>query len=209
MRRDVLTPPRFGTVSSLAAGRMLFAVARLQSLLAKANFNQPRVPKGQSGGGQWTRDGEPYDSVPLPNLELDDNGNPRLPATRPDSIQGRNRLSKQLARVVRKLPPLRIIDILRESDWLLDNAFAILTYQDPPRTLEELQQRAATAKALRQTPLGYHVHHIVEQEAARRAGFSKELIKGRDNEVLVPKYSHEDITGWYMRRNKEFGGLPP
>jgi hypothetical protein len=40
----------------LAAELMLAAARRLADVTSKANFdpNQPRVPAGQSGAGQWT-----------------------------------------------------------------------------------------------------------------------------------------------------------
>jgi hypothetical protein len=42
------------------------ATARLRSLLRKANFdpNQPRVPRGASGGGRWTDGGAGNGSIP-------------------------------------------------------------------------------------------------------------------------------------------------
>lgn len=43
----------------LAAARVVAAAKRLAELLGKANFdpNQPRVPRGNPDGGQWTGEG--------------------------------------------------------------------------------------------------------------------------------------------------------
>ncbi|MCW0002217.1 hypothetical protein OE766_28895 [Pararhizobium sp. YC-54] len=44
--------------------RLMIAAATVQALLRKANFNpdQPRVPAGEPGGGQWT-DGGGFGSI--------------------------------------------------------------------------------------------------------------------------------------------------
>jgi hypothetical protein len=48
-------------VARLAGAAVTFRAAALQALLRKANFNpnQPRVPRGNPDGGQWTRVGAP------------------------------------------------------------------------------------------------------------------------------------------------------
>lgn len=72
---------------------------------------------------------------------------------------------------------------------------AIKSANDPPRTLEELQDRVNLPDRS-----GYHRHHIVEESAGRRAGFSEELIQGRDNLVLVPVTKHIEISSYYTRK---------
>lgn len=37
----------------------------------------------------------------------------------------------------------------------------------------------------------------------------RSLGNGRPNLMLVPTLRHWDVTGWYMTRNSEFGGLTP
>ncbi len=56
---------------------------------------------------------------------------------------------------------------------------------------------------------GYEVHHIVEQTPAAREGHAQEDIDGPDNLVRIPTLKHWEITGWYMRGNRRFGGLSP
>lgn len=199
--------------ATLSATNVWLAALRLCDLAAKAGFNrdQPRVKPGYREGGQWTRDGSGTPSVPKPNLRFDEEGNPQLPATRPETRRDRNRLSKQLAkwaakRAGRAIPILRILEA---AEWLLENGFDILSYQDPPQTLEFLRARTALYRRIGRTPLGYEKHHIVEEEAARRAGFPEEAIQDLENVVVIPKYRHHDVTSWFMTRNKDYGGLSP
>ena len=125
-------------------------------------------------------------------------GNPKLLEKRPDSPQVRNSLSKQLAKwVVENQASIRVaLTIINAPRWVHENAPAILSYLDSPKALGELQ-RAALQNS--EAPPGYEMHHIVEQEAARRAGFREVLIQGWENRVLIPKYRHHEITGWFMR----------
>lgn len=80
---------------------------------------------------------------------------------------------------------------------------SITSYQDAPKTLAELQQNAGKRRP------GYEDHHIVEQGAGGREGFSRSQIDGPDNVVSVPKYKHHEITGWYNQPNKDFGMQTP
>ena len=56
---------------------------------------------------------------------------------------------------------------------------------------------------------GYQDHHIAEQAAARQDGYSDELIDGLENVVRIPTLRHQEINGWYGRKNEDFGGLSP
>jgi hypothetical protein len=87
--------------------------------------------------------------------------------------------------------------------WLdTDRAF-IESYQDLPKSIEELNQAATFSK------WGYHIHHIVEQTAARNASYPESMINGYDNRVRIPALKHWEITAWYMRKNDDYGGLSP
>jgi hypothetical protein len=66
---------------------------------------------------------------------------------------------------------------------------------DPPRTLEELQDRVGPV-----SEKGYQDHHIAEEAAARAAGFSESIIQGRDNLARVPVLKHIDITAEYATK---------
>jgi len=55
---------------------------------------------------------------------------------------------------------------LQAAEWLSAYLPYIVAYLDPPKTLEELQQDALSAK------VGYNIHHLVEQTSAAQDGFS-------------------------------------
>ncbi|MGB6174902.1 MAG: hypothetical protein WBF43_00850 [Methylocella sp.] len=57
---------------------------------------------------------------------------------------------------------------------------------------------------------GYDVHHIVEQTAADREGYSEAKIDGPENLVSIPRLKHWEITAWFMRgKNKDYDYLSP
>lgn len=77
----------------------------------------------------------------------------------------------------------------------------IKSANDPPRSLEELQDRVNL-----EDRSGYHRHHIAEERAAQRAGFSEDLIQGRDNLVLVPILKHIEISRYYSTKVEQQDG---
>lgn len=44
---------------------------------------------------------------------------------------------------------------------------------------------------------------------ARRDGISERIIESPENRVRIPRLKHWEITGWYARGNRNFGGLSP
>lgn len=56
---------------------------------------------------------------------------------------------------------------------------------------------------------GSQVHHIVEAAAARAEGYPNSWIDAPDNLVLIPTMKHWEVTGWFMTRQDDFGGLSP
>jgi hypothetical protein len=207
----------------------LFVHALLEG---KANFNpnQPRVPKGSPDGGRWTSEdwdnaggwagaGGEEDLTDFSGTQRRPPGighnegppldePPEVPPQRPSTAQETNTFLKAaaqwLARAARAgIPVGAFLTATEASSWLdTDRAF-IDAYRDPPKTLEELQQAAPSRK------WGYHIHHIVEQTPARTKGMSETLISGPDNLVRIPALKHWQITGWYGRPNKDFGGQSP
>jgi hypothetical protein len=181
-------------VARLTAARFVLATWRLQ-LALKANFNpnQPRVPRGNPDGGQWTdvgAEGEP--GTP-----------PKVPEQRPPTARVRNAIVKVVARWLRFTPLGRLATLVEVGSWLYDHSGHITAYLDAPKTLEELQRAVAEPET------GYDIHHIVEQTPARQDGFDEALIEGRDNLVRIPTLKHWQITGWFMSKNELFGGLSP
>ena len=195
--------------ANLNASAFWLAALRLHHLFGKANFNpnQPRVPRGHREGGRWTREGDPHTPSSRPNLEFDEEGNPKLPEEAPKSPRAASRLSRQLADwVIRNRPSIQaLIVVMRGALWLEKHVPAILSNLDGPKTLGELQRAALNPER----PRGYEEHHIVERAASRSEGFREVLIEGWENKVLIPEYRHKDITGWFMRQNDDYGGLSP
>ncbi|MGH6795267.1 MAG: hypothetical protein ACREDD_06100 [Methylocella sp.] len=76
-------------------------------------------------------------------------------------------------------------------------------YLDDPKSLQELQSDVGKPEK------GYEVHHIVEQAAAAREGYSQVEIDAPDNLVRIPTLKHWENTGWYMTPNEDFGFLSP
>lgn len=201
-----------------AALRRALAEVKFALLARKAGFDpdQPRVPAGNSGGGQWTSGGEgrgsgsdgternesgegrdPF-SFPLPMLQLEE----------PSTTRERNGFIKEAARwLARALriggPTSSFLAALDALSWLDTDRPFLDAYLDDPKTLDELQRGASERKR------GYNVHHIVEQTSAEQDGFSRDLIDSPENLVRIPALKHWQITGWYMKSNEEFGGLSP
>jgi hypothetical protein len=95
------------------------------------------------------------------------------------------------------------VALLDAAVWLYEYLPYINAYLDPPQSLEELQNLANQPKK------GYEIHHIAEQTAARNDGFPRSQIDAPENTVRIPTLKHWEITGWYMRRSDQFGGLSP
>lgn len=219
-------------LAKIAATRFLLSAARLE-LLLKANFNpnQPRVPRGSADGGQWTGGsggGTPSSRATGPrgssfrspsiggshrivdrgtHVHLGHDG-PAIPKQQPSSIRQANRIGVETAKwmaraVMRGTPVGRLLDVVDLALWLRGHKADIMAFLDPPRSLDELRDRVQEPRE------GYEVHHPVEQAAARRDGFPEELIRSYQNETLVPRYRHWQVTGWFMSHNEDFGLRSP
>lgn len=179
-------------------------VLRRALLASKAGFKpeQPRVPNGNPGGGQWGGDGAATpSSMPVSPA-------PVAPTERPSRRTERVGKVREIARWLSRIPAVGLAiqaysGLENNARWLQEYHDVIQTYRDPPRTLEELQNAVSDPKP------GYDIHHIVEQTWAERFGFSRSEIDGPDNRVRIPRMKHWEITGWYGRRDKDFGGLSP
>jgi len=76
---------------------------------------------------------------------------------------------------------------LEAAEWLSEFRPWIDAYQDPPKTLQELQQDLS--------PLdGYNIHHIVEQTPAGQDGFPDSIIDASENLVRIPTLVHWEIS---------------
>lgn len=88
-------------------------------------------------------------------------------------------------------------------EWLKDRQDLIQAARDEPKTYEELQA------GVDQSRPGYDRHHVVEQTWAEYFGFSRSQIDDPSNLVSIPRLRHYQITGWYGKKNDQFGGLTP
>ena len=164
----------------------LFEIAaRRHRLALKAGFkpDQPRVPKGNREGGQWTGDGS-GNGNPQGGPKDDP---PKKSEDRPGTSRVRTTILKEAARRVLQTGE-EIMAIAQMGLWLRAYLPEIAPYNDPPKSLEELQQ-AASAPAP-----GYDRHHLVERTQGAKEGYSLEEINGPDNVVLIPRIKHWDIN---------------
>ena len=109
------------------------------------------------------------------------------------------------ASVVDKRDAALFFFALMGTGWLADKYLpCIITYQDPPRTLQVLQQAALMPKNQY-----YNDQHLVEQNAAEDDGFPRSMIDAPANIVRIPALKHWLITGWYQVPNPEFDWFSP
>lgn len=205
-----LAARRHAVACHIAGERMMRTLARLQALVEKGGFNsdQPRVPAGSPEGGQWAG-GEGSGQSRQPGVG--DNGGPALdpikdpPQDRQSKTKAAKALAKAIARqVLRRAGPIgAVVTAIEIGHWLYTEWPSIRSYQDEPKSLAELQQHVGTGRS------GYDDHHIVEQGAGSREGFPRSAIDGMDNVVSIPRYKHHEITGWYAKKNLNYGNLAP
>lgn len=172
----------------------------------KAGFNpdQPRVPAGNSDGGQWTSGGggsSETTDVSSQRRQADER-QPQIPDKRPSTAKERNRVIKEVARALPKAGG-RLGAIAKAGSWIYEGYASIQAYQDPPKSLDELRDAVSTPEP------GYDTHHIVEKTPAEQDGFPSSQINAPENLVRVPRLKHWEITSWYARKSDEFGGLSP
>ncbi|HLI11305.1 MAG TPA: hypothetical protein VKY65_06865 [Alphaproteobacteria bacterium] len=186
-----------------AAARRLAEADRL----AKYSPSQTRIPKGQAGGGRWTRDGEDDADGTAhrdANALLQD-----IAYTLPPKEA---ELAKKLFALLKESPIdlAALWDALKAERLDFDNLHAVLKSAfDPPRTLAELQTArppqgftswAALQDYLEPAPPGYEWHHIIEQAQTRPDLTSSEgrrkWIQNTENVVLIPVLKHMLISGY-------------
>jgi hypothetical protein len=94
--------------------------------------------------------------------------------------------------------------ILQASSWIAEQCLPYIeAYFTPPKTLEELQHDANFPEK------GYDIHHTGEKAQAAADGVPVSVWNAPENRVRVPTLKHWEITGWYMTKNKDFGGVSP
>jgi hypothetical protein len=207
--------------------------------LRKAGFNpsEPRVPAGNSDGGQWTSDGgnEASDPRVLSDATPDNNwipgaqyaandppgiGHnqgppleepPKIPPQKPVTAQLRNAFLKAAARWLMRAT-LEATLGGPAGDYLVALQTAAWLHEYVPYVTAYLQP-PETWSELQQDALkpqrGYDIHHVVEQTPAKRDGFPDSMIDAPENLVRISTLRHWQITGWYATKNEDYGGLSP
>jgi hypothetical protein len=219
-----------GSRAALRLVQTLTHLNNLQRIFARHSHydpNQPRVPAGHTDGGQWTNMGgsQEHGSARAASRSNASNRSPEIsyaaelaashpeeewspaatrrlppgiPPRRPPSGE-RSSIFKEVAKWLRE----NAGQVIEGVAWLDEFLATIESYLDPPKTLEELQQADLTRKK------GYDVHHIVEQTPAAQDHFPREDIDAPENRVLIPRMKHWEITAWYAKQNKLYGGQSP
>lgn len=189
----------------IAAYTLMTHARRLSLLAAKAGYrpNQARRPAGNRYGGQWTDEGSAGEQIPRLWLAGDHPElPPEVPEQEPPTIRERNSWGVRVAKYLAATSPTLAGGVLVE--WLVRHGgHRIRAYLIPARTLQELQDAALEPRP------GFDIHHIVEQTPARQDGLPQWKIDAPENKVAVPTYRHWEITGWYNKQNRNFGGLSP
>ena len=185
--------------------RLEFAMHRhLRALKYGYNPDQPRVPCGYSEGGQWTdgdANGNPVQPRPVRLAgDVPTNDSEKPPKERPKTSTERVGWLKAAARTAAE-HGVAAAEVAKLYPWMTYYASGLQSYNDPPRSLEELQSATAAP--------GYDKHHIVEQSQAESEGYSREAIDSADNLVVIPRMKHWEINQWYQTRSPEFGWQTP
>jgi hypothetical protein len=206
----------------------------------KYSLDQPRVPAGNSDGGQWTTVSSSGGiSIALPTggiaeaNELSDfssellagigqvlndlrdelarirlagdiptgDSPPEIPKERPPTSADRTALLKAVARSVAVGVALDTFAV--QLPWLFTQQALISSYNDAPKSLQELQSAVDVWRA------GTDVHHIVEQTSAENDGFPRSLIDSPENLVRSPRLKHQEKNAWYQMPNADFGRQSP
>jgi hypothetical protein len=205
----------------LAALNVELKLCKLAHLLRKYTADQPRAPAGSPEGGQWTsgrggvareadqagEDGSGSQSDSTESSSLDEGrsaseGNddlPYVPNERPATAQERNAIIKEVA----KVPSSELRRVFESAPWLYSHEAEIRAYQDPPKSLEELQQDASERKP------GYDIHHLVEQTPAAQEGYPRSMIDAPENLVRIPRLKHWELNGWYQTPVEDYDRLTP
>lgn len=131
---------------------------------------------------------------------------PQIPNERPDKSSQRMAVLRSISKFLASNSGTMIdvfIGVMNEIDWLQSYQDMIHANRDPPKTLRQLQSQVGKGRP------GYDDHHIIEQTAAEKWGISRSQIDDPTNLVSIPRLKHYQITGWYMRKSDQFGGLSP
>ena len=221
-----------------ACDELIEAARDVYHYLRKYGFdpNEPRVPRGNPGAGQWTDEdwvapsrasvvlsdaqntwtpGAQYAANETPPPGIGHNQGPpledppKIPPRLPEKIRLINNFLKAAAYWLATSLP-RDPKVRRFFAGLRATKWLMDSFFS---SIKSYLDPPKSWDELQQNALsprpGYDIHHPVEQEAAEDAGFPESLIDGPGNRLSVPRLKHWLITGWYMTKNEEFGDVSP
>jgi hypothetical protein len=146
------------------------------------------------------------DLPPGTNLGGPSDEPPKIPPERPRTSAQRTAFARAAASWLARHPGLAgeiYTGTMNNVKWLRDYHDVIQAARDEPKSLEELQANVGLKRP------GYDDHHIVEKTWAEYFGFAKSQVNDPSNLASIPRLTHYQITGWYMTKTEEFGGLSP
>ncbi|MCO5129853.1 MAG: hypothetical protein M9932_04725 [Xanthobacteraceae bacterium] len=181
----------FGDLSELDDFSDLFQIAPYETDLDGVQL------AGEPPEGIGHNQGPPLDEPPaIPE---------QRPQTRSERMDFVRSAVSWIGRVGRYSPVVGMfLGALDQAEDLKGLTDAIKTANDPPRSLEELQERVTLP-----SDAGYQDHHIVGQFEQNRTRFGSEQIDSVDNLVRIPTLKHYEINAWYSRQDERFGNLSP
>jgi hypothetical protein len=191
------------------------------SSLIKANYHpdQPRIPAGQPGGGQWTSGDDGSGAAERP----DDAGSRGFDAHLEHIGYPLGQEMWEIARGLYRLYRDSGGDIAILREYLADRGLklndlpdVIRSVFDPPKPLGQLQTdkpprgfdtEAELRAYLGEPPPGYEWHHIIEQNGQFRPDLTSPegiriWIQNTDNMVRVPVIKHYCVTGLMSSSNR-------
>ena len=192
--------------------------------------DQPRwpvgAPDGQSGRFSPGKEGSPAANGPAAEPEqrpgIGHNGGPPLidgPEVPPEDPGPSTRwqVLKRVARWVATRAGILVaedvagggavgllLDAVQIAIWVREYYPWLQAYNDPPKTLDELQKAAVGPPRK-----GYDVHHIIEQSPGRDAKIPTSVIQSPDNLVSISTFKHWELNRWYETGNQYYGGMTP
>lgn len=182
------------------ATRFELAMRRHDRALKFGHYNpdQPRVPRGDPEGGQWTADETASGRIRLAG-DIPTGDSPEIPKEPPPTTRLRNIAIRALAA---RFGP-GILVAAEAGSWIYDHKEEIRAYFDSPKTLGELRKGAESLEK------GYDIHHVVERASADENGSEDHLIDAPENLVRIPRWKHWQINGYYQTKSDEFDGQTP
>lgn len=192
----------FRIAAVLAAKRFSVAAGRVAwTLRYNPNWHlQPRVPAGNSDGGQWV----PYLTASLGSIL------PVLQKLGPPALRALRETARRIAPVLRRLPRRwdETSHFPDESDFREETRrISSSSWQRHGYPNIRFRSEGELRRYLGPAGLGREWHHIVEKRLAGRDGFPVEIIHSTDNIINLPVDVHRAINARMSSLSPEHGNV--